>query len=60
MKIILAVLITVAALTVAAEEMVQVAKCNDEGVCIISQDMLRKLMNAVVYWHEQAQSCKGA
>lgn len=59
MKTILAILLILATAALAGE-MVQVAKCSDEtGDCVITQVMLHKLMRAVEYWHDQAQTCKG-
>ena len=43
---------------VIAEE-VQVAQCNDDGVCVISEAMLAKIKAALEYWYNKAQTCKG-
>lgn len=35
-----------------------IAICRDDGSCIISEEMLMKMVNALEYWYKQAKTCK--
>lgn len=50
-------IVGVKACSVQAQEQ-PIAYCNDEGQCVIAREMLGKLMNAVVFWHEKAKKCE--
>jgi len=39
---------------------VQIAECQPNGYCIISAEMLNKIVGALEHWYEKAQTCRGA
>jgi len=34
----------------------QIAMCNEDE-CIIKRDLLMKMMNGLIYWHDKAEKC---
>ena len=41
-------------------ETIKLADCQENGYCIISAEMLTKVVRALEHWHEQAKTCRGA
>jgi len=39
---------------------VKIAECQENGYCIISAEMLNKIVGALEHWYEQAKTCRGA
>jgi len=37
---------------------VRIAECQENGYCIITAEMLQKIVGALEYWHERAQTCR--
>jgi len=59
MKIILAILLTLATVSLAGE-MVQIARCDESGACHITAENLARIMQALEHWYDKAQTCRGA
>lgn len=52
-----AVAVTVKISPAKAEE-VTIAQCNNAGLCLIQEDVLRRLVDMATYWMGQAKTCK--
>ena len=44
----------------AVSQTANIAQCDRNGVCLITEEMLDRVIAALEYWHKQAKTCKSS